>query len=268
MPKRKVPFLRFLPRFLSARAVASGAITAVFFIWLSDATGLSGQSQPTARSRDGHPDLSGFWQVLNTAAWDLQDHNSAPGVPAGQGVVEGGEIPYRPDALAKKQENYKNRATTDPEVRCTLPGVPRATYLPFPFEIVQTPSQIMIVHEFRHATRRIYMNSAHLAPGLDWWMGDSRGHWEGDVLVVDTTNFNADTWFDASGNFHSADLHVVERFTLKGPYIDYEVTIEDPKVFTRPWKISMPIYRRVEPNLRLLEYECYAFGEGAARNEL
>ena len=261
MPHNSI-FRRFPRRFMAARTAASVAILTVFLAWLSAPLGVHGQTTPIPRSRDGHPDLSGFWQVLNTAAWDLEDHNSGPGVPAGQSVVEGGDIPYRPEALAKKQENYRNRATADPEAGCTLPGIPRATYMPFPFEIVQTPSQIMILHEFRHATRRIYMNGPHLAPGLDWWMGDSRGRWEGDTLVVDTTNLNADTWFDAAGNFHSADLHVVERFTPKGPYMDYEVTIEDPKVFTRPWKIRMPIYRRVEPNLRLLEYECYAFGEG------
>lgn len=217
------------------------------------------QNTAVKRTADGHPDLSGVWQAVNTAAWDIQDHSGQLGEPPGIGVVEGGDIPYQPAALAKKQDNYAHRATADPaEANCFLPGVPRATYLPFPFEIVQTSKQIAMRYEFAHATRNILMDGGKHPEGLpDTWMGDSRGHWEGDTLVVDAANFNDQTWFDHAGNFHSDALHVVERYRLADPdHIQYEATIEDPKVFTKPWKMSMPLYRRVEKNARVLEYEC------------
>ncbi len=210
------------------------------------------------RTADGKPNLNGIWQVLNTAAWDIQDHSGALGVPPGLGVVEGNEIPYQPQAAAKKQENFAKRQTADPtEANCFLPGVPRATYMPYPFEIVQTADNLAIRYEFAHALRLIPMNSRH-AEGLPTtWMGESRGRWEGDTLVIDVTNFNDETWFDHAGNFHSDALHVVERYTMTEPnHILYEATIEDPKVFTRSWKMSMPLYRHVEKNAKLLEYEC------------
>ena len=210
------------------------------------------------RTADGKPNLNGIWQVLNTAAWDIQDHSGALGVPPGLGVVEGNEIPYQPQAAAKKQENFAKRQTADPtEANCFLPGVPRATYMPYPFEIVQTADNFAIRYEFAHALRLIPMNSKH-AEGLPTtWMGESRGRWEGDTLVIDVTNFNDETWFDHTGNFHSDALHVVERYTMTEPnHILYEATIEDPKVFTRSWKMSMPLYRHVEKNAKLLEYEC------------
>jgi len=213
----------------------------------------------TAQSRDAKPDFSGVWQVLNTAAWDIQDHNGALGVPPGLGVVEGNEIPYQPWAAAKKQENFKNRETADPTyANCFLPGVPRATYLPYPFQIVQTPSRIAIAYEFAHALRVIPLDgSSHPDGAPDAWMGDSRGRWEGNTLVVDVRNFNDQTWFDRAGNFHSDALHVVERYSLADrDHMQYEATIEDPKVFTKPWKMSMPVYRVVDKNARLLEYEC------------
>lgn len=212
------------------------------------------------RVTDGHPDLSGIWQAVNTAAWDLEPHVAQPDVPAGLGVVEGGHIPYTPEALATKRKNYENRATLDPDSKCYLPGVPRVMYMPFPFQIVQTASQITLLFEYAHATRNIFMNSPHPKGPIEWWMGDSRGHWDGDTLVVDVVHFNADTWLDKAGNFHSEEMHLVERLTPMGPdHINYEVTVDDPKVFTRPWKMSMVLYRRKDPNLRLLEYECYAF---------
>jgi hypothetical protein len=192
----------------------------------------------TARKlADGRPDLNGIWEALNTAAWDIQDHGGQLGIPPGLGVVEGNENPYQPWALAKKQENFANRKTADlTEANCYLPGVPRITYL-----------------------RVIHMEGEHPDPNgfLDTWMGDSRGRWEGDTLVVDLRNFNDQTWFDKAGNFHSEALHVVERYSLADAgHMNYEVTIDDPKVFTRPWKMSMPLYRRMENNARLLEYEC------------
>jgi len=212
------------------------------------------------KTADGQPDISGFWQVASTAAWDIQDHGASLGVPAGKGVVEGNEIPYRPEALAKKQQNYANRATADPEAKCYLPGVPRITYMPFPFQILQTKNQVNILYEFNHAIRYVFMDKPHPPGHIDWWMGDSRGHWEGDTLVVDVIHFNEDTWFDRAGNHHSDALHVVERYTPLGPdHVNYEVTIEDPKVFTRPWKMSMPLYRRKDANMELLEYECYEY---------
>ena len=212
------------------------------------------------RTADGKPDLSGIWQVMNTAVWDIQDHNAQRGVPAGLGVVDGNELPYKPEAAAREKSNYANRATLDPESKCYLPGVPRVIYMPFPFQIVQTASQVTMLYEYAHAVRNIFMNTPHIEGQLYWWMGDSRGRWEGDTLVVDVTDFNDETWFDRAGNFHSDALHVVERYTLIEPdHISYEATIEDPKVFTRPWKMSMVLNRHKEKNFRLLEYECFSF---------
>ena len=221
---------------------------------------IAASAQALPRTSDGKPDLNGVWQVLNTANWDIQDRGPSKGVPAGQGVVEGNEIPYLPWAAAKKKENYANRATADPETKCYMPGVPRITYIPYPFQIVQTPKQISILSEYVHTLRHIYMDSQHPEGPIEWWMGDSRGRWEGDTLVVDVVHFNDQTWFDHAGNFHSEALHVMERYTpIDATHINYEVTIEDPKVFSRPWKMSMPLYRRVERNVQLLEYECHAY---------
>jgi hypothetical protein len=212
------------------------------------------------RTAEGTPDLSGIWQVMNTAAWDIQDHSAQKGVPAGQGVVEGNELPYLPEALAKKRANYENRATADPETKCYLPGVPRITYMPFPFQIAQTQKQVTILYEYVHAVRNIFLGSPHIKGPIDWWMGDSRGRWEGNTLVVDVVHFNDETWFDRAGNFHSDALHVVERYTPVGPdIINYEATIEDPRVFSKPWKMSMLLYRHKEKNAQILEYECFSF---------
>jgi hypothetical protein len=216
--------------------------------------GLPAYGQSTAR-----PDFSGVWQGLNSAAWDLQDHSAQLGLPGGLGIVEGNDIPYQPWAEAKKRENFANRKTADPtEANCFMPGVPRANYMPYPFKIVQTAKMIAITYEFAHALRTIPLDGSPHPDGIpDTWMGDSRGHWEGNALVVDVRNFNDQTWFDHAGNFHSDALHVVERYTpMDASHLRYEATIEDPKVFTRAWKISMPLYKRLEPNARLLEYEC------------
>ena len=224
-----------------------------------------------ARTHDGRPDLNGIWQTFNTANWNIQDHAASQGpvialgaafsVPGGQGVVVGNEVPYQPWALEKKRENGASWLTLDPEVKCYLPGVPRAMYLPYPFQIVQTPSHILIAYEFADASRTIYIDSDLESP-FDTWMGHSTGRWEGDTLVVDVTSFNDQTWFDRAGNFHSDALQVVERYTPIGPdHIDYEATITDPEVFTEPWTIRMPLYRRVEDNLQLVEYKCVEFTE-------
>ena len=223
------------------------------------------------RTPDGKPNLNGIWQALNTANWDIQGHAARAGlvvalgaegaVPPGLGVVEGNEIPYLPAAVVKKKENFKNRLTADPEIKCYLPGVPRATYMPYPFQIFQTPKSILISYEFAAATRTIYMDNPPPSP-VDTWMGHSVGHWEGDTLVVDVTSFNDQTWFDRAGDFHSDALHVVERYApLSRDALNYEVTIEDPKVFSRPWKMSMPLYRRLEKNAQLLEFKCVEFVE-------
>jgi hypothetical protein len=223
------------------------------------------------RAPDGRPNLNGIWQAMNTAYWDIEAHSAAPSpvlelgasgaIPAGLGVVEGGALPYRPEALAKRNENRANRLKLDPEVKCYLPGVPRATYMPFPFQIIQSQKHVMLVYEYAGAVRTVYMTDQVEAPA-DSWMGWSNGRWEGETLVVDTKGFNDLSWFDRAGNFHSDALHVVERFTPRSAEtLNYEVTVEDPKVFTRPWKMSMPLYRRVEANAQILEFRCVEFSE-------
>jgi hypothetical protein len=229
------------------------------------------QTYKAPRTADGHPNLNGIWQAVNTANWDVQGHSAQAGQivalgatgaePPGIGVVEGGEIPYLPAAAQKKKENYANRLKLDPEVKCYLPGVPRATYMPFPFQIVQTGKVILISYEYDGAVRTIYMDNPGPAP-VDSWMGWSAGHWEGETLVVDVTGLNDMTWFDRAGDFHSDMLHVVERYTPVSPTIlNYEATIEDPQVFSRAWKISMPLYKHVEKNAQLLEFKCVEFVE-------
>jgi hypothetical protein len=218
-----------------------------------------GKTTSGTRLLDGKPNFSGIWQVLNSAAWDIQDHTGQLGIPPGQGVVDGNELPYQPWAAKKKEENAAQRKTADPtESNCFLPGVPRANYMPYPFEIVQTPARVAIRYEFAHALRTIPIDGSPHPDGLtDAWMGDSRGQWEGNTLVVDVRNLDERTWFDQAGNFHSDALHVVERYSLIDPdHILYEATIEDPKVFTKPWKMRMPLYRIVDRNATLLEYEC------------
>ena len=222
------------------------------------------------RTADGSPDLQGIWQARNTsAAFDLQDHAGGLGIPAGKSLIVeplDGRIPYRPEALAKRQENFRNRDIADTLNKCYMPGVPRITYLDFPFQIFQTPKYTLITYEYIHIYRTIFTNGSPHIDGLDFWLGDSRGHWEGDTLVVDVADFNDQTWFDASGDYHSDKLHVVERYTRTGPdTLRYEATIEDPEVFTRAWKISLPLYRHTEPNFRILEYECQAYADEAAK---
>jgi len=262
------------------------------------------EAYQAARTADGKPDLSGIWQAVNTANYDIQSHPARPAlaltpapprtgvagvdratptdlpapavrplgavgaVPAGESVVDGDEIPYQPWAAAMKKENSEHWLERDPEIKCFMPGVPRATYMPYPFQIIQSTDNILITYEFAGATRIIHMNTVGDSPSPSW-MGWSRGRWEGDTLVVDVTDFNDQTWFDRAGNFHSDALHIVERYTAASPYhLTYEVTIEDPKVFTRPWKMRMPLYRRVEKDKRILEYKCVEFVEEAMYGHL
>jgi hypothetical protein len=249
------------------------AVAAMIASLLLTVTVGAGQVPPNERPRtqDGKPNLDGVWEVLNTANWNLQSHAAGAGplpqlgavfaIPPGQGVVEGEEIPYLSEAAAKKKDNAANWLKLDPEVKCYLPGVPRATYMPYPFQIVQSQKVIMFVYEYAGAVRTVNMDSTQKAP-LDSWMGWSNGHWEGKTLVVDVTGQNDQTWFDRAGNFHSDALHVVERYTPEGSSVlTYEATIEDPKVFKRPWKISMPLYRRLDKDMQIMEYKCPEFAE-------
>ena len=237
-------------------------------LWLLAAMAPPAHAQSAAAS---HPDLNGIWQAMGSAYWDLEPHATAPGpvgalggayaVPPGVGVVVDGPIPYQQAALATRKENFDKRLTLDPEVKCYLPGVPRAMYMPYPFQILQTDKVITIVHEYRAAIRTITMNSKEEAPN-DTWMGWSNGHWEGRTLVVDTTGFVPDTWFDRAGNFHSDALHVTERITPSdSTHLNYEATIEDPKVFTRPWKIRLTLYKNVDRNAQLMEFNCIPYAE-------
>src|SRR5438552_9627429 len=237
------------------------------------------------RAADGHADLNGVWQALNEANYDIEAHNARPAlavrpgpygpvpatpvralgavgaVPPGLGVVEGGELPYLPAAREQKKKNQENWLTSDPEIKCYLPGVPRATYMPYPFQILQSQAAIAIVYEYAGAVRNLYLKDPGPAP-VDSWMGQSVAHWDKDTLVVDVTNLSDQTWFDRAGNFHSDALHLVERYTRTSPdVIAYEATIEDPKTFTRPWKMSMALYRRQEKNAQLLDFKCPEFVE-------
>lgn len=222
----------------------------------------SAQDYSPPRTMYGQPDLQGIWQAVNTAVWNIQDHSAELGVPAGQGVVVGNEIPYRQGALRQREANYQNRHEEDSEANCEMVGVPRITYMPYPFQILQAPNQVVMTYEWVHTIRNIRLTGEHPAGPIQWYMGDSRGHWEGDTLVVDAVHFTDETWFDRSGNFHSEALHVVERYTRTDrDHMLYEVTVEDPKVFTEPWQMRMPLYRRVEDNVRVLEYECYALAD-------
>lgn len=225
------------------------------------------------------PNISGVWQSFTTANWNILSHPVQAGPfaeqsgawgagRAGFGIVEGNELPYQEWAVSEQQRNHENRTvvtaandptrfdTGDPELLCFRAGVPRANYMPYPFQIFQTPEQILIVYEYKGAYRTIYMNEER--PALDAsWMGTSNGHWEGNTLVVDVKGFNEHTWFDREGNFASDELHVVERWTPLSPYhMKYEATIEDPNVFTRPWKMSFILYKHVEENAELKEFNC------------
>jgi hypothetical protein len=267
-------------------AIAAAVAGAVATLSISQT---AGQSTRPGRI-DGRPNFSGIWQANNEAHWDLQAHaaragavtqpgaypfeyarvaaapvvalGAAGGVPGSLGVVQDdGEIPYKPEALAVKQANAEHWIDRDPELKCYLPGLPRAMYMPYPFEITQAANKVHVAYAYATTGRTIHLDEVD-PPPADAWMGHSVGRWDGDTLVVDVSHFNDKTWFDRAGNFHSTALHLTERFTLLTPdVIHYEVTIEDPNVFTRPWRIAMPLYRRMEPNIQLLEYRCTEFAE-------
>jgi hypothetical protein len=237
------------------------------------------------RGPGGHPDLNGVWEVQNTANWDIEAHparaalafRSGPfgpvpakevvalgavgSVPPGVGVVEGGPIPYKPEALAKQKDNQGHWVDRDPEIKCYLPGVPRATYMPFPFQIFQSDEALLFAYEYAGAVRDIYLKDPG-PPPIDSWMGQSVGHWEGDTLVIEVTGQNDSTWFDRAGNHHSSSLKVVERYTPTGPgLMRYEAAITDPETFTRPWKMSMNLYRLQGADAQILQFKCVEFVE-------
>jgi hypothetical protein len=222
------------------------------------------RQQPLPRTADGKPDMQGIWQASSTADADLQDHAASLDMLAGRSVVAGGEIPYQPWAAAKKAENFRTRQTADPLSKCYIPGVPRVMYLDFPFQIFETPKAVTIAFEWELDYRLIYTDGTpHPSDGSDFWMGDSRGHWEGDTLVVDVGDINDKTWLDMAGDFHSDALHVVERYRMTDhDTIQYEATLEDSKVFTKPWTIHIALRRRTDRD-RLFEYACQAEVEEA-----
>ncbi len=266
-------------------AAAGAALTAFVSMAVAPVAGQPAPGYRAPRGADGHPDLNGIWQALNEANYDVEMHMARPAlqtrpgpygpvpappvlamgavaaVPPGMGVVEGGEIPYKPEALAQRNKNRENWSQLDPEVKCYLPGVPRATYMPHPFQIFQSNSAVFFAYQYAGAVRNIYLKDPGPAP-VDSWMGQSVGRWDGDTLVVDVTGFNADTWFDRAGNHHTEKLHVVERYTRTAPdVLTYEATVDDPNVFTRPWKMSMPLYRRLDKGVQLMDFKCVEFVE-------
>jgi hypothetical protein len=244
-------------------------------VLLTAAAALSAQ---VPRASESHPDLSGIWQAMGTANWDLEDHGPEAGpfyqlgaigaIPPGRGVVEGGEIPYKPETLTQRKENRANRWKNDPELKCYMPGIPRAAYLPQPFQIVQSATVVLMAYQFASTNRVINMGKPKEA-AVDNWMGTANGRWEGETLVVDNTGFNDQSWLDRSGNYHSDALHVIERYTRTDrDHIRYEATIEDSQVFTRPWKIALTLYREVDPNATLGEFKCVEFSERMLYSDL
>jgi hypothetical protein len=233
---------------------------------------LSQEPQARPERISSQPNINGVWRALNSANWNLEGHAASAltdfwrlgaigAIPAGQSVVDGGAIPYRPDALAKRDANREGWPAADPETLCYLPGIPRASYMPYAFQIVQGGGDILFVYEYASANRLVAINE-HKEPPVDTWMGQSNGTWEGDTLVVETYGFNGRPWLDRSGNYFSEAAVVTERFTPTSPdHIQYEVTINDPRTFTQPWTMRMPLYRMVEPNAQILEFKCVPFVE-------
>lgn len=211
------------------------------------------------RLTNGKPDFSGIWQTTSAADYDLEPHAGRKDAPPGPGIVEGNVIPYLPKALEQKQKNFAARDTADPRLRCYTLGVPRGIYYPAPFQIFQRAADLNIVFQFGHSVRTIHTNGTeHPENPSDWWLGDSRGTWQGDTLVVDAKHFNDETWLDRAGNFHSDALHIVERWSfLDANTIEYKATIEDEQIFSRPWNISVILYRHREKNFQLIEDYCF-----------
>ena len=239
------------------------------------ATPATAQDADIPRTPDGKPDFSGIWQAMTSAHYDIEPHAAAYGphpdlfgatsaIPAGLGIVDSrdGRIPYNEAGRRKRDENRADALALDPLTKCYMPGVPRANYLPFPFQIVQSEREILIAYEFAEANRILYVDQPELESQVDAWMGHSNAEWDGDTLVVQVTGQVADTWFDRAGNHHSLGMTVEERWTYIGPnHIQYEATITDPATFTRPWKVSFPLYRHIGSDMQLLEFKCAEFSE-------
>ncbi len=243
---------------------------------------LVAEAQPGGMGPDeiaGHPNLSGVWQAMNTANWNLEAHSaealdefwelgSLASIPAGRSVVVEGEIPYNAEGMAQREANRAGWPEADPETLCYLPGIPRANYMPFPFQILQTESDILFAYAY-HSTNRLVEMDEELVPPVDTWMGQSNGRWEGDTLVIETTGQNGKAWLDRAGNHYSRNAVVTERFELITPnHIMYEATISDPTVFTSDWTIRMPLYRNVEENAQILEHKCVPFVENLLYSDL
>jgi hypothetical protein len=230
------------------------------------------QTPPPRSARSARPNLSGVWQAINTAHWNLEAHSAEAlndfwqlgaiaSIPAGRSVVRGGTIPYKPEALVKRNEKRATWPAADPEARCYMLGVPRVTYHNIPFQIFQGEGDLLMVYPFAAAQRVIHMNDTTELP-VDSWMGKSMGAWDGSVLVVTTKWQNGQSWLDRAGNFASSQLTVTERFTLQGQnHIRYEATLDDPQTYTRPWTIEMPLYRLIDPQAQLLEHKCVPFAD-------
>jgi len=221
-----------------------------------------------ARLADGStPDFRGLWQAQGAAYVNIEGHPAQKGVAASKSIIvepKDGKIPYQPAALTQRAENFKNRLTADPGSKCFQAGVPRATYLPSPLQIVQSPGNFAVIYQDVHAYRIIYLDGRPHIERIDWWMGDSRGRWDGDSLVVDVRDLNNETWFDMAGNHHSEDMQVMERYSMTGPdTLLYEATMTDPKTFTQPWKIRVTLQRHKEPGFRIIEDECLEDATGA-----
>lgn len=261
---------KLLSSFISLSAATTLSLAATFLA--SSAPVIAADAGDIPRTADGKPDFNGLWQALGNNHWGIEPHNARIGpddrwaaigaIPAGLGIVAGGEIPYTPEARSLQQDNQANWLERDPVVKCYMPGVPRANYMPFPFQIVQSPEHLIMAYEFASASRIVYMDRPDFAAPVPSWMGHSLGRWEGDMLVIDVTEQMPDTWFDHSGNHHTEQLKVTERYThLSRDVIQYEVTLEDPGVYTRPWSMKLPLYRRLDDNAQLLEFKCVEFAE-------
>jgi hypothetical protein len=223
------------------------------------------------RAANGRPDLSGIWQAVNNAHWNLEpttggypvllELGAQFAVPPGPGVVVGGEIPYLPEARSERDRRFENRLADDPEGKCYMGGVPRSTYMPYPFQILQSERDVVIYYQFATAFRRIFVDGKEEAP-LDGWMGWSNGRWDGNTFVVEVTGLNGLTWLDRAGNYASGNARITERYTPLGAnHLQYEATIEDSTTFSRPWTIRMPLYRIVDEDFRLLEFKCEPYAE-------
>ena len=236
-------------------------------------TQVAAQSGEIPRTPSGKPDLSGIWQAMTSAHYDVEPHAASEGphpglmgalsaTPAGLGIVEGGRIPYNEQSLRVRDANKASALENDPLTKCYMPGVPRANYMPFPFQIVQSEGVILMAYEVAESNRIVYVDQPELESQVDAWMGHSNAHWEGDTLIVRVSGQMPDTWFDRSGNHHSYEMVVEERWTLLGAdHVQYEATITDPNTFTAPWNISFPLYRHVADNMQLLEFKCAEFSE-------